>query len=69
MKVVIVRALHTFWQAFVPVFLGGVMNVAHVYGQGGVSGAKSALIALIVAAVAAGLSAVKNVIVVRQVEA
>lgn len=58
------RAAHSFWQAFIPVFVGGLANVAHVYGQSGAAGVKSAVVALGVAAVAAGLSALKTWVIV-----
>lgn len=58
------RAFHTFYQAFIPVFVGGLANVAHVYGQSGAAGVKSAVVALGVAAVAAGLSALKTWVIV-----
>jgi hypothetical protein len=57
------KALHTFWQAFLPVFIGGLWNIGHVYGTTGISGVKSTAIALIVAAIAAGLSAAKTLVV------
>jgi GH25 family lysozyme M1 (1,4-beta-N-acetylmuramidase) len=60
---IVVRSIHTFWQASVVVFVGGLGNIAHVYGTNGIPGAKSAVIALIVGAAAAGLSALKGLAV------
>lgn len=57
------KALHTFWQGFIVVFLAGVYNVADILGKQGWSAGKSALVALISAAVMAGLSALKTVYV------
>ena len=54
------RALHTFWQGFVVVFLAGIYNVADILGKQGWSAGKTALVALVIAAVMAGLSALKT---------
>lgn len=58
------RFVHTFWQAFVAVFAAGLLNVLSAF-QGGLSGGKSTLVALITAAIAAGLSALKSAYVNR----
>lgn len=64
---VLVRAFHTFWQAFLAVFVLGLTPVIRdVLSTGTLSGSKSALLALVVAAVAAGLSALKNLYVKPQ---
>lgn len=54
------RAFHTFTQGFIVVFLAGVYNVADILGKQGWSAGKSALVALVGAAVMAGLSALKT---------
>lgn len=65
----LVRMFHTFWQSFVAVFALGILSVtSDVLQTGTMSGAKDALLALVVASLAAGLSALKN-IVVKPVEA
>jgi hypothetical protein len=53
------RAFHTFWQAFVVVFLAGLTNVFGAF-QHNLGSGKSALLALSLSAVAAGLSALKS---------
>lgn len=60
---IVSRAVHTFWQAFLAVFIVGIspimpMVLGHSYGD-----AKTAVLSLIGAAVAAGLSAAKTVVV------
>lgn len=68
-RALLVRAFHTFWQAFVAVFLLGIFSViSDVLSTNSISGAKTALLALVVAALAAGLSALKNAYV-KPVEA
>lgn len=59
------RAFHTFYQAFIPVFLAGVLNVLGAF-QTGLGAGKSALLALLAAAVAAGISALKSAYLSRQ---
>lgn len=54
------RALHSFWQGALVVFLAGFYNVADILGKQGWTAGKSALVALVSAAVMAGLSAVKT---------
>lgn len=54
------RAVHTFIQAFVAVFIVGVTQIINTPN---LSDAKTALVALVTAAIAAGISAVKTVIV------
>ena len=60
---IVSRAVHTFWQAFLAVFVAGVtpimpMVLGHSYGD-----AKAAMFALIGAALAAGFSAAKTAVV------
>lgn len=63
----LVRVFHTFWQAFVAVFILGITPVvSDVLNTHSLSGAKTALLALVVAAAAAGLSALKNLYVKPQ---
>lgn len=57
---IVINAEHTFWQAFVVVFFAGLTNLLSVFVHGGLDAAQSALLALIISAVAAGLSAVKT---------
>lgn len=60
----LVRMFHTFWQAFIAVFLLGITPVvSDVLKTGTLDGAKVALLALVVSAAAAGLSALKNILV------
>jgi hypothetical protein len=69
LQALLVRTFHTFWQSFLAVFLLGIFSViSDVLSTGSFSGAKSALLALVVASAAAGLSALKNAYV-RPVEA
>lgn len=63
-KALLVRAFHTFWQAFVAVFGLGIFGVvSNVLSTRNFSDGKSAGLALLVAAVSAGLSALKNLYV------
>lgn len=50
------RIAHTFWQSFAAVLVVGLSGLSQVHS---VSDAKTAAVALLTAAVAAGLSAVK----------
>lgn len=60
-QALLVRAVKTFAQAFVAVFLLGVLNViSSLLSTGNFSAAKSALVALVTAALAAGVSALMN---------
>lgn len=63
MNDVLMRAFHSFWQSFVVVFFGGLWNVLSAFQGGGLSGGKAAVVALVLAAVAAGLSALKTMFV------
>lgn len=68
-QALLVRAFHTFWQSFLAVFVLGITPViSDVLSTHTLSGTKSALLALVVAAAAAGLSALKNAYV-KPVEA
>lgn len=58
------RALHTAWQTFLVVFLAGLTNVFSAF-QTDVGAGKSALLALVVSAAAAALSAVKTSVIKR----
>lgn len=55
-----VRVVHTFWQSFLGVFLVGISPILHDVTSHHFADAKVALIALIGAAVASALSAVKS---------
>jgi len=57
------RALHTFYQAAIPVFLAGISNIFNAFQSGGLAAGKAALLALATGAVAAGISALKSLIV------
>lgn len=58
------RAVHTYWQAFLAVFMLGITGVlATAMKSHSVPLTEDATLALIVASIAAGLSAVKTVIV------
>lgn len=60
------RIVHTFWQAFLGVFVLGVTSVlSNLLSTGNFSTAKSALVALVSAAVAAAFAAVKALLVSR----
>lgn len=59
-KDVLVRSAKTFVAAFVPVFGAGLVNLQSQFVDGGLNAGKSALIALTVAAVSAGITAVWN---------
>lgn len=62
MIALLVRAFHTFWQAFLAVFVLGLTPViSDVLKTGSVSGSEAAVLALVVAALSAGFSALKNV--------
>lgn len=68
-QAIIVRALKTFIQAFLAVFLLGLTPVAsNVLQTGNISGAKTALLALATASLAAGISAITNAFI-KPVEA
>ena len=56
------RAIHTFWQTFVVVFLGGIVNVLADFIKG-ISIGRAALLALVLSAVAAGLSSIKTYLI------
>lgn len=56
------RSLHTFWQTGLVVFLGGITNVINAFQGSGLDAGKSALLALLLGAVAAGFSAVKTAV-------
>jgi ABC-type dipeptide/oligopeptide/nickel transport system permease subunit len=58
------RVVHTFWQAFIAVFLTGIMGIISGYFQTkNISVAEMALLSLTIAAFAAGLSAIKGIVV------
>lgn len=57
------RVAHTFWEAFLAVFLAGAFQViSKLLSMHSFSDAKSALLALVVAALAAGFSAIKGLV-------
>lgn len=61
-KALLVRAFKTFAQAFLAVFILGLTPVvSSVLQTGSFSGAKAAVLALVTASVAAGISAIMNV--------
>lgn len=54
------RVVHTFWQSFLAVFILGATGIlSNVLNTHNLADAKSALVALVVAAAAAGLAAIK----------
>lgn len=57
------KAAHTFWQAFLAVFMLGVPMVVHALNQHQIAVAKGLLISLVTASLAAGLSAAKTAFV------
>lgn len=61
-KDLVERALWTFFQAFVVVLGAGLLNVLNAF-HNNLSDGKAAAVALIAAAVAAGISAVKTTVV------
>lgn len=56
------RALQTFWQTFIAVFLVGILPVIDLIFAGDFEATKLSLIALVTSAIAAGLSALKTYI-------
>lgn len=60
------RVVHTFLQAFIAVFVVGLTNVLNAFQNNGLAAGKAALLALVGAAIAAALSAVKNAVVARR---
>lgn len=56
------RALQTFWQTFLAIFLVGILPVIDLIFAGNFEATKLALIALVSSAIAAGLSALKTFI-------
>lgn len=54
------RTVHTFWQAFLAVFIVGVPLVAAKLHVHDVSGAERALVSLLTASTAAGLATIKT---------
>lgn len=65
MKDLLKRAFHTFWQTFAVVFMAGLFDVFNAF-QKDVNAGKVALVALALAAAAAGLSALKTFFVKTQ---
>ena len=59
-NVMVRRVVHTFWQAYLAVFVLGVQAVVHYNGNFSVSVDHKALIALVIAAGAAGLAALRT---------
>jgi len=59
LKDLVVRAAHTFYQAAGATFLAGLINVLTAF-QKNIGTGKAAALALIVGAIAAGISAVKT---------
>lgn len=56
------KALHTFWQSFIAVFIVGLTPIVQNVLNGNIDLAKAGIIALITASVAAGFSALKTYI-------
>lgn len=54
------KAFHTFWQTFLATVLVGEPMVEATVRSGGLQAGETAIIALLTAALAAGLSALKN---------
>jgi len=61
MKDLLIRAAHTFWQTFAVVFMAGALDVFNAFHKNLGTG-KAALVALVLSAVAAGLSAIKTMV-------
>jgi hypothetical protein len=57
------RAFHTFWQTFTVVFVAGISDILNAFSSQGLKASSAALLALVVAAGAAGLSALKTQLV------
>lgn len=57
---VLIRSAKTFVASFLGVFVTSLANILDAFQKGGLSGLKSALLALITAAIAAGITAVWN---------
>lgn len=68
-NVLVRRTVHTFWQAFLSVFLLGMPVIVNTFHLHGVAETEQALLALLIASGAAGLAAlrtgVSNVLQVR----
>lgn len=58
----VMRAVHTFWQSFLVVFTAGMFDVFNAF-KTNLSAGKMALVSLVIAALAAGLSALKTMVV------
>lgn len=56
------RVVWTFVQAFVIVFAAGIGDLVNAFKSGGLDAAQAAIVALICAAGAAGISALKNLL-------
>jgi len=56
------RAFHTAWETFAIVFAAGLLDVFNAF-QSDVHAGKAALVALVLSAAAAGLSALKTLVV------
>lgn len=56
------RALQTFWQAFIAVFLVGILPVIDLIFAGDFDATKTTLYSLIIASVSSALSALKTLI-------
>lgn len=59
-KDVLIRSLKTFVAGFLSVVVAALANILDAFQKGGLSGLKSALLALITGAIAAGITAVWN---------
>jgi hypothetical protein len=59
---ILAKALHTFWQAFVAVFIVGLTPIVTLVTNGNIKEGFYALLALVIASGAAGLSAIKSYI-------
>lgn len=59
------RAFHTFYQTAIAVFLAGIPLVVSAYEMSGVNAGLAVLVSVATGAVAAGLSAVKTVLLSR----
>ena len=60
---IVKRTVHTFWQAFLAVFVVGIPLVTSATSTGGIKAGEKAIISLLTAAVAAGLAALKAAVI------
>lgn len=59
-NIMVRRAVHTFWQAFLSVFLLGMPVIVSTFNLHGIAETQSAVLALLIASGAAGLAALRT---------